>query len=615
MAQVRTKIDVKNFVISFGGESPLLGKYATGITWTPWKWDERAWTSEQDENSYQYVPSLCDPSYEDIESLNWQSGVGNLSEDLELLRIDKIRENGEDRWVPIVRHGTYYRYNSPRYLFADGFDTIYFANATQTEIQLLTIPKNTSPISVILWERDVYKNPTPYLTCHKMTSLSVATWKDQFMVDWGTPANYDIPPKLVFTRNMTKTIGLEPSVSGDLIMLEKLGTIFEGTVLELQYFPVVASSVHIWTSEAEEFFDFGLDADKGEIIFREGVFGTFYASYTATPSIRYESIRCGDSASLPNMNLDPFGGSTNQGFVYLTEEDLRAYSIQLTSSSRDVNLGGDYSYLTVFVGSYSGLPVYGVEVTFSFVGEEGGLGYLNGADEITVTTNARGEATVVYTTPRSLEAISQYTAEVCGTVGGANTGLHLKSINGLNNDPDSLASISLFEVFDDTQLPVSDLLSYTPWTASTADPFNPMVPGYGGRKVLIMEQRDDYLIYPVRPVSFEIDNGKGLLSFNVPLNNIENGRVAYWVTGGKKAKIQASCFSYVYNRTITTGIMSIGLTIPDHMKGTYISNEKEIPLGWRLFDGTLSGAASALDGTVYIYPKNWIKHTFKVTVP
>lgn len=614
MAQVRAKIDIKNFVISFGGESPLLGKYATGITWTPWKWDERAWTSEQDENSHQYVPSLCDPSYLDIESSNWQSGVGNLSGDLELLRVDKIRENGEDRWVPIVKHGTYYRYNSPRYLFADGFDTVYFENDSQTEIQLPTIPKNTSPISVVLWERDAYKNPTPYLTCHKMVSLSVATWKNQFVVDWGTSVNYDVPPKLVFTRNMTKIIGLEPSVSGDLVMLEKLGTIFDATTLELQYFPVIASTVRLWTSEADEFFDFELDADKGEVIFREGVFGTFYASYTATPSIKYESIRCGETASLPNINLDPFAGSTNQGFVYLTEEDLRAYSMQLTSSSINVNLGGDYSYLTVFVGSYSGLPVYGVEVTFSFVGDEEGLGFLNGATEITVTTNARGEATVVYTTPRSLEAISQYTAEVVSLPGG-NSGLHLKSINGLNNSPESLASICLFEVFDDTQLPIPDLESYTPWTTSATDPFDPMVPGYGGRKVLIMEQRDDSLIYPVRPVDFVIDNGIGLLSFNIPLGNIENGRVAYWVTGGKKAKIQASCFSYVYNRTIETGVMSIGLTIPDHMKGTYISNNEEIPLGWRLFDGTLSGAASALDGTVYIYPRNWIKHTFKVNVP
>ena len=113
------------------------------------KWDTNFLLSEKQRNQNLFVPSLWDPTTGGIPQGFFQSGVGT-EDALKFLGIKKYVSKGIESWYAHIKHGTYYVYNVPYFLFSDQ-SVVQYLDDTKTSdgrsmISLEFTPKMGVPL-------------------------------------------------------------------------------------------------------------------------------------------------------------------------------------------------------------------------------------------------------------------------------------------------------------------------------------------------------------------------------------------------------------------------------------------------------------------------------------
>ena len=539
MAITLVRIDTLQIVYQDDSRTPLIGPVSPdGIeTFTPWNWDERIWTSESFENSELGIPVLGDPSTRGIANSYWQSGVGDKRIDLEVLKPINIREESRNRWTVQVRHGNYYKYNDPKYLFSDRSIVQQIDNTlnetSRNVLQLTQIPRFSSPILASIWTRDsdglvsVYRSVQKRLQFSGLYSAageastvdssgnviwaSVDTGKHEFIVDWNETLT--AAPKLYFNDDFTFLVGRSsPTDADDLSFCDFLGEgngTTENQALFTKYFPIldnselklyknesgVATEMTRWTEGSSD-SEYYIDCDRGEITFPTEIndvdsditsppAGTeIYAVYRPTLEVEYEAEYANNFLTAPYVNLNPIQNNINRGFIYLTEQELRVSYLTLTANipvlQDDVYgplyLGTGYCFLIATAYNVYDQVIPGVEVSFYLDSQDDGMvngAYALSASPVSAITDGNGEARVVYGSPRSLESIGQYIAHPSG---GPDAQDELSLIYADGITADSLDDMFIYQVFADDGMQ----LWYDERHASATEE-----PGHGGRKVIL----------------------------------------------------------------------------------------------------------------------------------
>lgn len=516
MALTTTRISVAQIIYHTNELTPLFGAESTdsGYEFKPWAWDDRIWTTEQLENSDLAIPTLTDASRGALTSSFWQSGVGDIKLDCEVIKPVVLRQESLDRWTVAVRHGYYFVGNQRRYLFADR-STIQYVDNTENEddvnvLTLTDIPRAGSPISATIWERDSYGSPLlkKYINKHvhftgwyeEGTGEAVTydgstiLWdnvditKNEFIVVW---PDDNSEPTLWFNKDYTFLVGKDTiTEDDDLYACDFVGVISgtEGQAFLMKYFPILDNDeftvyLDTYSTVADE-GTYTVDFNRGEITFiTPPAVGTeIYIRYRVTVEVEYESEDCNDSLLASYINLNPMSSIIDRGFIYLTEQELRVTRLELRADAAIIDedtygpleLGSDYCFIIATAYNMYGQTVPGVEVSFYL--DNLTSGYLNGypateTSMVSVMTDGNGEARILYTVPRSIESVGQYVAHSSVT-----NRLTLLSTDGLSTE--DLSSIFVFYVFDDD--PVS-----LPWIDET-QPDGQI--GKGGRKVVLYKQ-------------------------------------------------------------------------------------------------------------------------------
>jgi hypothetical protein len=696
MTTTVVQVDTVQVVYSDNTRTPLIGPDSPDgeQTFSPWKWDERMWTDKYFENSERAIPVLGDQDARGIPEEYWQSGVGSDKIDLEVLKAISLRQESQERWTTRIRHGDYYKFHKPRHLFADR-SQVQFVDNTENEsgrnvLQLDEMPRYGSPIMALMWTRNELSEPMLFRSIQKRMQFtgvfdedgeqdtqdddgdiiwgSVDTSRKEFVVQWtGTKTT---PPKLYFNQDHTFLVG-RTSVSDedDLGYCDFLGEgkgVDEDQALFTKYFPIlddsnlklyklvgaVITEMQRWTPRYAGPPDpeYMIDTNRGEITFPTEVNGEttnivapdygveIYAVYRPTIEVEYEPEECNNFLTAPYINLSPVATSTNKGFIYLTERELRVAYLVLSADAPLITedtygplyLGSDYCFLVATAYNNNGQPVPGVEVSFYLDSADDGR--LNGAtalvgSEITATTDDEGKARVVYSSPRSIESVGQYLAHVNGV--DTQSELTLIHTNGITSD--DLDSLYVYQVFNDDTMQ----LWYDDGDAGTGEE-----PGYGGRKVVLYRRTiaaelgggdeepstnrfpgdsDDLhprtgedggstdVWMPLRPVEMTgstliFKDELGVL-VDLPWTEAPTGNpgnlVAYWISAGKQVPAHAKCFSFLYNEWIDSNDIEFRVSVPEYLTGIYVTEDsKEIPYGFRLYDD--HSPASGLDGATFL---------------
>ena len=563
-------------------------------------------------------------------------------------------------------------------------------------------PRFGSPILALMWTRNSYNEPMLYKSIQKRMQFTgtydddeelstvdddgdivwsaVDTSRKEFVVQWTD--DQTTPPKLYFNQDFTFVVGRTTvTEADDLEFCDFLGDgqgSDEDQVLFTKHFPImdnnelklyklVGSTITElvrWESDyvsgVDPVPDYIIDTNRGEITFSSEVNGEdtdivppaanqqIYAVYRATIEVEYEPETCNNFLTAPYINLNPVRSTTDRGFLYLTEKELRVAYLELSTDSTLISedlygplfLGSDYCFLIATAYNSHGQPVPDVEVSFYL--DDIDSGRVNGAtpiegSEVTATTDADGKARVIYSTPRSVEAIGQYLEHASGSELQYN--LTLIHTNGINSD--NLDELFVYQVFNDDGM--------QPWyDIPTADG----EPGYGGRKVVLYRRtvaaelgggtgdeaasnrfaEDEDTLHPRTGVAGDITDvwmplqpteiAANVLTFkdgdgvNVnlpwtvaaidfdeeadpPVQPTPGNLVAYWVSGGKQVPAHAKCFSYLYNTWIDSNDIELRVALPEYLKGVYVNDDsKKVPYGFRLYDE--NSAASGLDGATFL---------------
>jgi hypothetical protein len=409
MSITTVQVDTAQIIYNDNTRTPLIGLDSPDgeYVFSPWKWDERMWTSEFFENNENAIPVLSDQETRGIPEAYWQSGVGNDNIDLEVLELIKLRQESQERWTARVRHGDYYKYHELRYLFADRSE-VQFVDNTENEssrnvLQLDEMPKLGSPIVALMWTRDSIDEPVLYKYIQKRMQFtgtydddgeqdtiddsgnivwaSVNTSRDEFVVQWTSPQT--TPPKLYFNQDHTFLFGRTSiSDADDLEYCDFLGEgigASEDQVMFTEYFPLlddsdlklhknvsgVITQMVRWTSAyisgVDPVPEYVIDADRGEITFPSTdpdgnntdivppvVNALIYAVYYPTVEVEYEPEDCNNFLTAPYVNMNPVNSTVDKGFVYLSEEELRVASLVLTA---DTSLIDTDIYGPLYLGS------------------------------------------------------------------------------------------------------------------------------------------------------------------------------------------------------------------------------------------------------------------------
>lgn len=522
MALTSTRIDTVQTIFHSEELAPLLGAEATDTSYTfnPWKWDERIWTTAQLENSDLTIPSLTDASVGSITTDKWLSGVGDVKVDCEVIKTIISREESIDRWTVLVRHGNYFTGKYRRYLFADRSTIQYVDNTNNNpspdvnKLLLTDIPRHGSPISATIWERNSYGSPFIHKYISKKCQFTgwytedgeeetetdgeivwanVDTTKDEFVVVW---PNGISAPTLWFNKDFTFLVGKESiAEDDDLYMCDYLG-ISDGTVGQTfltKYFPIINNNeiTLYYDNYSDSYFkdiDYEVDYDRGEIkiLIPQLAGKRIYIRYRVTVEVEYESEDCNDYRTASYINLNPMSSIVNRGFIYLTEQELRVSRLELRADTIEITddaygpleLGTDYCFVIATAYNMYNQPVPGAEISFYM--DYTTDGYLNGIpatgnpdepEPVTVITDANGEARILYSVPRSIEAVGQYTAHA-----SSDNEITLVHTNGITED--NLNNLFVFYVFDDDP-------HWLPWIDVT-QPDGQI--GSGGRKVVVYRQ-------------------------------------------------------------------------------------------------------------------------------
>lgn len=700
MVTTVVQVDTTQVIYDDNTRTPLIGPNSPDdeYTFVPWKWDERMWTSEYFENTERAISTLGDQEIRGVPEDHWQSGVGSNAIDLEVLRAISLRQESQERWTTEVRHGEYYKFYRPRHLFADRSEVQFIDNtenenlggADRNVLQLSEIPKYGSPIIALMWTRNDLDEPVLFRFIQKRMQFTgiydedgeqdtidddgniiwaaVDTSKKEFVVQW--TGDKTTPPKLYFNQDYTFLLG-RASISDvdDLGYCDFLGEgqgTEENQVLFTDYFPIldndelklyeldgaVITEMVRWTSDYESGVDpvpdYVIDTNRGEVTFPTEVNGDetdivppahgveIYAVYRPIIEVEYEPETCNNFLTAPYINLSPIRTSTNRGFLYLTERELRVAYLVLSADAPLIRedtygplyLGADYCFLVATAYNNRGQPVPGVDVSFYLDSADDGL--INGAvalvdSAIIATTDAEGKARVVYNSPRSIESVGQYLVHVND---GREQSELIPVYTGITSE--YLSTLFVYQVFNDDGM--------QQWY-DVAGAEDDEEPGHGGRKVVLYRRTiaaelgggesvgsdrfpgdaDDIhprtgeagdvvnVWMPLRPT--EIIGGKlvfkdgGGTPVDLPWTEDPTGDpgnlVAYWISGGKRVPAHAKCFSFLYNDWINSNDIELQVDVPPYMTGVYVTeDDKEIPYGFRLYDD--HSPASGLDGATFL---------------
>jgi hypothetical protein len=453
---------------------PYVGFENTDDVPDGWRFDIKRWCSPFDLR-LPNLPKLADASTQGIlESTYFKSGVGAVDNgDLYVEDMKELFRDHERHWIPIVRDGWYYRYKTPWFLYGDNSRVQYVNPSNNRDgrnyIILDQEPDMTAPILVSSFKRTsstrtpaydtqvqqmyefsgIYVNQVEQETVStvgKINWSNVDTNKREFIIQNTTEGI----TTLVFNKDYTETVGVEPTVYQDLAASELMG-MSDGSNYQVYYldkFPVLAdNSFHLyianvstweeWT-RVDTWFElinsttqkrYFVDKDLGIIYFGSSVYGGcpplgsyIVATYKVTLRVEYEEADRSTKTKAWLADTSPVVQYINQGFVCITHDQLEAALIDLeinkamiafTHNPREygpIYVGSDYGVLKATVKTIGGTVIPNTEVGFTMVPST--LGYLAGSTSSSSVTNGRGEAFTSYQPPTSADTLGFYSTIV-----------------------------------------------------------------------------------------------------------------------------------------------------------------------------------------------------------
>jgi len=373
-----------------------------------WEYDIKRWCSPFDLR-LPNMPRLLNPSSQGVsEETYFTSGVGSVSlGDLEIEDIINVTENNVRYWVPLIRHGLYFRNKTDYFFYSDNSVVQYIDPSDNRDsrnyIELAKTPKLSTPISVASYKRNPDTDSPSYHTrleqMYKFTGLysegeeletvsdagkitwsNVDTTKREFLID----NTIDGLTRLFMNKDYVKTIGVDVSSYKDVAACEVLGTSTGAPYQSfyLDYFPVIYdSSFHLYVatdSSYEEWtpvdswwdlitqtwsYDTGnkyfVDKDLGIVYLGASDNGgvpaigrTIAVSYRTTLRVEYEEDDKDYEIQAIDANVNPITQGLNQGFVCITHEEIEPANITLGIDKRRIQ--GTYNpseYGPIYVGS------------------------------------------------------------------------------------------------------------------------------------------------------------------------------------------------------------------------------------------------------------------------
>jgi len=439
-----------------------------------WRFDIKRWCSPFDLR-LPNMPRLADASTQGVlESEYFKSGVGSTeSGDVFVTKIDELFRDHERHWIPIVKHGSYFRYKTPWHLYGDN-SRVQYINSIDDRghhncVELEAEANMNSPILASSFRRtSILRIPMQDTFIHQrhqftgvfvngeeqetVSPLGKITWsnidltKREFVVDHSIEGI----TSLKFNRDYIESVGVIPVVYQDLAACELLG-VSTGANYQVYYlnrFPIVTdvsfrlyvANVSTWEkwTRVNTWFElinstakkrYFVDKDLGIVYFGSSINGgnpplgsSIVVSYNVTIRIEYEEADRSTNIEAWLADTSPVTQHINQGFVCITHDQLEAATITLevdkamipfTYNPREygpIYVGSDYGSLKATVKSISDVVVPGIEVGFTM--NPSTVGYLAGSTQSSSVTNGKGEAFTSYQPPTSADTLGFYTTIV-----------------------------------------------------------------------------------------------------------------------------------------------------------------------------------------------------------
>lgn len=485
-----------------------------------WHWDSRTFPSE-DNDYLATVPTLHNPVLSGINNLYFQSGIGSDGDLEVISIEDITRSGFIENWAPLINHGYFYQNRSPGYLYSDAARTEYpsvsgVTTSGYSHLMLKEYIKNTAPIKARKWKWnssiDEYELLTEYdkkvyftgrrdnATTARLSTYdsrseqilwnNIDTTKNEFVII----NSGNNKPYVIFDHNVHTTVG-NPVVTGaNLLGLELIGVssgvekqsfhtqfspIDKTTFIQLFTYPNTSTWTQWNVIQSGDFTHIGnqvkVDPDLGIFYFgaaNEGnaipVSGHNIAvRYTTTAEILYEPEYTTDHliAIDKPANVNPLAKVNNRGFVILKQNEVFPSKITLSVDLPQISLnlfgpqdiGAQYLKTIATVTSKKGELLEGFPVTFYLLDNPSIGKFTNGLSKVTSITNENGQSFTYYTTPRSIDDISEIVTVSGYSTAGGNTTLQTNTIKLTTN----LNDIFLYKIWKDDPLLGIDLGNQT----------------------------------------------------------------------------------------------------------------------------------------------------------
>lgn len=269
MAASSIKVDTRQVIVTSSKASPYFGilNNVGGF-----KWDDRRWPTQDEQDSNAFLPALWDPSRGGVDYTNFQSGIGD-GDDLEYKGLHLVRESNKYLWNPIINHGYYYRYFNERYLYGsesivDRITVLEDVNGNTVNTYTYELdPKPYVPISANIYVRNdfegipvigtrirqrvsftgIYSGETQLETVDGNGDIiwaNVDINQNEFVVDRDTK-------RLIFNKEYIEQIGIDSGGAqtyDEVLQCEYLG---EGSakpdaIFTSKYFPMVPDDARLF---------------------------------------------------------------------------------------------------------------------------------------------------------------------------------------------------------------------------------------------------------------------------------------------------------------------------------------------------------------------------------
>lgn len=382
------------------------------------------------------------------------------------------------------------------------------------------------------------------------------------------------------------------------------------------------------------------------------------AHYTTTLQASYEAHGSPDQKHFTTANVHPSTSGKSKGYITLYKGDLVPANITLEldlpgSNSRKgpLNAGGGFAVARAFVTTADGLPVPNASVEFGWDinanAKVGGWQSASG-DEVTLSTNSNGIATALYFAPIKLDDGLREVLNA-GTISGSQTIFNLTKLQPIPN----VSNIYLYRIkYDDPTL--GDVNWNNEWqqffaelglvdstenrnaearrraifytmTSVPSVPQSETAGGPGRWTIVAMADSSTSGINPhtgsspaLLPMTAssisKTANGYTIAFDSTSLPDYDTDG-AYAAAGDTKAILQASVLNPRTGSRIYSNKVTVQITIPDSMSGTYIVDDLStvpsdlaslnlslndiVPFGWRL-PSTSASIAAAINAVTFI---------------